>query len=511
MGRETNSTSKTHRGKRTHLNTRRDLTNFKRTGPDVLKAYGGLKKAKEKAEGDVLAWVYAYKPQINLPGKGYVDYEPFWCQRQVLADRSKFRHVNKSRQIGFTTTFAIEAVHHFIYTPHAEIIVLSKSEKEAKKFLDKFYVAYDSVESKMGLRPLRARNRMNAESMDGSTIEILTSSKGAGRSFSATRFYMDEMAHTLFADDIYQAALPTISTTGGFVTLFSSPKGRSGLFAEIGRNTEDQGFSQHIFEWFFSPHYNPVYEEFLHAYHHKEYKKLEKLKEEAKQGNWYQTMRGKFTELGFAQEYEASYDADVDTVFSAIQLKKAFKKAGWLREEENPLALEFLTADPEEGHQYTTGIDLGRKRDATVIVTFDTTYEKAILVEFKRLPPASADWGMIEESIRETYDKLESDMIHDATGVGDAISERIIDISEPFQLMKSPKYNAIENLRRAMDNEAIQLPRIARFWREFEEYKWDDKHLVQDIVIAVALATKLYYTPEQIWTGAMDLNYVEGY
>jgi hypothetical protein len=67
----------------------------------------------------------------------------------------------------------------------------------------------------------------------------------------------------------------------------------------------------------------------------------------------------------------------------------------------------------------------------------------------------------------------------------------------------------IENMRRCMDLKALELPRIPRFYREFEEYAWEDKHLVQDIVIACALAVKVFYQPEQVWTGGEVFSYVE--
>jgi len=189
-------------------------------------------------------------------------------------------------------------------------------------------------------------------------------------------------------------------------------------------------------------------------------------------------------------------------------MKKAFRR-NWLEEESDDIALEYLSTPRLEDHNYVTGIDLGRKRDATVIRTFDVTYEKAVLAEHKRIPPSTADWGLIEEAIRDTFDKYEPEMIHDATGVGDFISERILDISEPFIITASSKYNIIENLRRAMDMEAIQIPRLQRAWREYEEYKWDDRNIVQDIVIADALATSVFYQPDDIWTGAIDMSYVE--
>jgi len=463
-----------------------------------------------------LAWILEYQPEIRVPGKGYVPYFPFYAQQQLLLDKSQFRHLNKPRQGGFTTTFAIEALHNFIYGEAAEIVVISKSEKEAKRFLDKFYVAYDSIYGKDPHCPkLRVRNAKNAIGYNGATIDVLTSSKGAGRSFSATRLYFDETAHSQFADDIYQSSVPSISITGGNVTLFSTPKGREGLFAEIGRKDSEYEFSKHIFEWWWMKPYNPEYDAFLAASLAGQTDKVNQLVDKAKLGKWYQTTRPNFSELAWEQEFECSYDADVDHAFNARQIKKAFKR-NWLGESVWDDKAGFMyTSDPKDGHHYYTGVDLGRKRDATVIITFDVTTTPAEVVEYKRIKPKTADWGLIELSIRDTYAKFKSEMVHDATGVGDPISELIVDISDEFILTggaaSRTKYNIIENLRRAMDNEAIKLPRITQLLREFEDYKWQDKTIVQDSVIAAALAIYKFYEPESVWTGVdLEISYVGG-
>lgn len=452
-------------------------------------------------------WVYTYQPQIRIPSKGYKPYVPFWSQQQVLRDDSHYRHVNKSRQIGYTTTFAIEALHDFIYTPTAEIIVLSKSEKEAKKFLDKFYVALDSVQDKDPFCPkVPVRNTFNAESDTGSTINVLTSSKGAGRSFSASRLYFDEMAHTQYADEIYQASIPTVSTTGGKVTLFSSPKGREGLFAKIGREWQDQGYSSHTYQWWFDPSKNPYYEQFLDAWIRGEAREAEEWIAKARTGTWYKENRKRYTDLAFAQEFECNYDADVDSVFNQRQLAKALRRNWLMKDEES--AYEVWSMPPVEGHDYVTGIDLGRKRDATVMITFDVTEVPATVVEYKRIPPSTSDWTLIEHEIRKTYGIFESDMLHDGTGVGDSITDRIMDISEPFNFTASKKYNLLENLRRSMDTEAIRIPRLKQLVQELEGYIWNDKHIVQDSVIALALAVWIFYEFDTVVTGGFDIDYV---
>lgn len=465
------------------------------------------------AKANPLAWVLEYQPQIRLPSKGFLPFEPHYAQQAVLRDRSQFRALNKSRQLGFTTTFAIESLHDFIYTPAAEIIVLSKSEKEAKKFLDKFYDAYHSVRHADPHVPrLEEDNKFNAVGSNGATIDVLTSSRGAGRSFSATRSYFDEMAHTQYADEIYDASLPTLSITGGAATLFSSPRGRIGRFYETITGSSEDGYSKHQYEWWFSPQFNPYYGEFLEAYLRGDKKAAKQWIELARSGDWYQMMRPKYSEMAWKQEYECNFDVSLRTVFTRKQLQTMFRRNYLGAVEDDPLAPQMFSSDPKPGHHYVTGVDLGRKRDATVIVTFDVSESPCPLVEYKRLPPSSSDWGLIELAVRATHDKFKSEMIHDASGAGDPISELLVDISEPFVITHGQasraKYHIVENLRRAADEQAIVLPRIEQLYKEFEGYEWDDKAIIQDSVMAVALAVMSFYEPDTVFTGAdPDVNY----
>jgi hypothetical protein len=141
-----------------------------------------------------------------LPNTGDIVFEPYYAQQVLLQDRSRLRVMNKMRQGGFTTAFsACEAVHAMLYTQAPEIIVLSKSQDEAINFLDKFYLAYESVKDKEpNYSPLTVTNTKNAQNERGGKIRVLTSSKQSGRSFSGTDIYFDEMAHTQYAKQIYE-------------------------------------------------------------------------------------------------------------------------------------------------------------------------------------------------------------------------------------------------------------------------------------------------------------------
>jgi hypothetical protein len=445
-----------------------------------------------------LAWILEYQPKILLPRKGLVNFEPFWYQEEVLNSDARFRLINKSRQIGFSTCLAAEAAWEFAHVKGAQIIIVSKNLSAARNFHKYIYnILYSIKDVDPDFPDLIKANSLETTNEIGSSIISLPASAETGRSFSASHWYFDEIAFTAFAEDIFQASAPTIAQTGGRITVFSTPKGRESLFYELYSKPEEYGFEVFEYFWWDCPTYNPYLKELKQAKTEVEKNKRIAL---AAKGKWYRETRKKFSELAWKQEFECSFDADKDAVFSVRQLKKTFRK-NYLLPFDSPTSPDAICyGKPKtEGHYYVTGIDLGRKNDPTVLLTYDITAKPAEVVEYKRVPQGSS-WDEIILTIRETYDTFKPDMICDATGVGDVIAESISDIAEPYVISDNAytknKYNIIENLRRAMDAGALLMPKIPQLYSEHEKYRWQDKGIVQDTVIANALAVQRFYEPE---------------
>jgi hypothetical protein len=409
--------------------------------------------------------------------------------------------VNKSRQIGFSTVVAAEIAWEVTHVPGAVIIIVSKNDSAAVNVLKYVKNVLFSVKDKDPDFPKvgKSNNKEVTFPELGSSVVSLPAAPETGRSYSASHWVFDEIAHTAYAADIFQAAAPTVAQTQGRITVLSTPKGRN-FFHELASKPDDYGFEVFTFPWYFCPTYNKHYDQWKIDQDEKWLKKAEK-------GEWYRSTRKKYSELAFAQEFCCSFDADAETVFNIRQLAKSFKKRNWLTEayEGEVPEMEYYTSDPTPGHYYASGIDLGRKRDATVILTYDITARPAKLAEYKRIPPGLS-WEQVLLTIRQTYGKFKPDMLCDATGVGDVIYENIADIADAFIITDNQysknKYNLIENLRRAMDNKAILLPGIPQLKKEHEKYTWNDKKIVQDTVIANALAVSLFFEPETTFVGA---------
>lgn len=472
------------------------------TRKELVRAVPSKAERQELAKTDRLIWALEYQPLIRLPNTGDIVFEPYYAQQVLLKDNSRWRVENKMRQGGFTTAFAaVEAVHEMLYTPAPEIIVLSKSEGEAINFLDKFYLAYASIKDKdPNYSPLTVTNTKNAANERGGKIRVLTSSKGSGRSFSGTSIYFDEMAHTQYAKEIYEASYPTISRTGGRITVFSSPLGKSGKFYEICDNWQEMGYSFHQFEWWFVPFYNPFYKEFLAAYLKGDKKEIKYWIEKARTGTWYKQTINAIGELAFLREYECSFDAGEDSVFNTRQLANVFRK-NWLEQQFEEYGEVWRDPNCDLSHEFVTFTDYGRKRDPLVSVTLDITEYPARLVEYKRIRPSVFDFNEVKKSLLSTIKMFKSDAEHDGLGNGDVLTAFLEGYSQPRIIGDSGvsrvKTNMIEKLKVACDTKAIMLPKIAQIHKEFKAYQYNDKKIVQDCVMAIMGAVNMFFEPSQ--------------
>lgn len=438
---------------------------------------------------------------IRLPNTGDIEFEPYYAQQVVLKDQSRWRVINKMRQGGFSTTFSVvEIVHSMLYKQNPEIIVLSKSEDEAKGFLEKFYLAYDSIEEKEpNFSKLITRNAKNAENMRGGKIRVLTSSKGSGRSFSCTDLYFDEMAHTQYAKEIYESSYPTISRTGGRITVFSSPLDKQGKFFDLCEGSPDNGFNFYQFEWWHVPFYNPYYKEWLKAYLAQDRKQERIWIEKAKDGDWYKQTLSAIGDLGFLREFECSFDAGEDAVFNTRQINNVFRK-NWLEREWEEYGEVWRDPACDFTHDFVTYTDYGRKRDPLVSVTFDISVYPAKLVEYKRITPSIFSFGEMKESLIRTIEMFESDAYHDGAGNGDVLTAYLDGWSSPVVMgdsgISKKKTNMVEKLKIACDTKAIMIPRIRQIEKEFKGYKYNDRGIVQDCVMAIGGAVDQFYEPE---------------
>ena len=455
-----------------------------------------------------------YQPLIRLENKGDFEFQPYWSQQNWLQDDNQLRVMNKTRQSGYTTTAgAGEIPYSMIHEKNQTIIVLSKSETEANNLMEKFYLAYDSVQDKdPDWSPYVKSNTGYCRLENGNKFRVLTSSKGSGRSFTASHLYMDEAAHIQYMRQIYEGSYPTIARSGGRMTIFSTPESGT-KFQEICENADDMGYTYHQYEWWFVPEYNPYYQEFIDAYLAGNNDEAKKWIQKARGGDWYRKTYAAIGEMSFLKEFECNFDAGGDLVFTTKQMHRTFYKNDLLLDEDG-YGEVWQKEDAFTGYtDHTVVTDYGRKRDPTVIATFAFHEERGKwdMVRYQRIRPAIFEWSRVIETIMWHYEEFhEPDMYHDGTGSGDALTMELAGYSSAIQLTDNVgsrvKSNAIENMRRALDNEAIMLPKIEQLYKEMKGYKFSDKKIVQDSVMVVMMFLMKNYDASDTFIG-IDRNF----
>lgn len=186
-----------------------------------------------------------------------------------------------------------------------------------------------------------------------------------------------------------------------------------------------------------------------------------------------------------------------------------------------------------EGHRYVTAWDLGRTTDFTVGVTLDISKRPWQLVDFTRLN--RVPWEEIYNTINRVRTEYHCRFARiDATGpMGDVIEEELFKRGIPVDPFKTntklSKTDLINVLQNALDENReqvdevldvdeygvghrvpimeeakkgnwglLRMPPVAQLMDEMGVYQFDDKDLVTDSVIALALAADLAYQTEAI-------------
>lgn len=468
-----------------------------------LKEFPNKKDRQRLAKESAMAWILEYQPTILLPGLGYQPLEPYPFQQDFINDRSRYRVINKPRQCGISTIVAAEVAWEFDNVPGAQIMIVSKDLSAAQNFHTYVMDILRSVRLNNPKAPkLTKENQSETKNVNGSRIVSLAASPEAGRSFSPTHFVFDEAAFTVYDDSIWQAASSGLAKTRGRATVISTPKGRANWFYRIFEDAGDpsrglpphMGFKTFNYGWWDVPDYNPFYDEYIAAPTAAEKKKVI---EKARTGEWYLGTRPSKTPLQWAQEFEGAFDANVGSAFSTRQIEKAFVR-NYLTEKQDPEAIFTIwySSERQENHLYASGIDLGRKNDPTVIITYDYTNTPAQVVDFKYIEPGAAGWDDIERVLLEHLQFWQPVANHDGTGIGDAVTEALEGYSEPVAFTKDGKKNMIIRVQHGFDSGRLRLPKIDPLFREHQRYIWDDKDIVQDTVMANALAVSAFYSPE---------------
>ena len=238
-------------------------------------------------------------------------------QKRFLADQSRFRIANKSRQIGFSYEIALEMIIGSLLKNKNQLIVSASQ--------DNALIVLDHVRNHLKIMGIEAFNDTESEIImpSGKVIRALATNWKTARGFAGD-VYFDEFAFMMHDTEVWKALIPAITAAKGRVTVISTPKSRIDKFWQIWDKNDN--FSKHLIT-------------------------IHKAKEEGLDID-IDELRGLFTPEEFAQAYEC---LPLDTTDSYIPYNLI-----------EPCLYSTKIKTPEDSKMLYAA-DIGRKKDETAI------------------------------------------------------------------------------------------------------------------------------------------------
>lgn len=198
--------------------------------------------------------------------QGRVPLELFDYQHEVLEafESSDAVVVLKARQLGLTTVAMAYALHHLMFFPGANVVLVSKNQDAANSALDLLDFMWGFLPAWFRFRAPELTNdaaRHHAWRFhDGmeSHISSYAATKTVAAGQTATLVLWDEAALAEHQQDVLRTLRPT-TDAGGKMLVFSTARGGHNTFAQLYRAAErgENGFVPLFFPWHVSRLFNP--------------------------------------------------------------------------------------------------------------------------------------------------------------------------------------------------------------------------------------------------------------
>lgn len=352
-----------------------------------------------------------------LLSKELLGFDPFGYQAKILNDSSKRIIVCAGRQVGKSICVAAKAIHFAICNKKTNTLIVSASLRQSMLMFEKITSLLESKLSDL----IMYRSRVKIKLVNGSSIIALPSGRYGHtlRGFTADLVIIDEAAFVP-EEVIVNSLLPTLSTTGGYCWMLSTPYDRGHIFYKAFNDTRWSVY--HL-----PSSTNPlISKEFL---------------EEQK----------RFVgELRYQQEYEAQFVDDVNAYFPMTLLRQCI--------DNNLDEIYAITELPNAYAGYDPG---GRQDPAALIVVnknkngYDIRYAKTWLAQ---------EYTTTDFAVAEICRKMRVQKIFvDQTGLGNPILEHMFEIYqkelvEGIFLTQKRKEEVLLNLRLLFEQKLIKLP-----------------------------------------------------
>ena len=303
--------------------------------------------------------------------------------------RYKFNVILKFRQAGVTELIAMYCLWLAMYHPHKNIVIISIKDRVAKKVLRKIKFMYKNLPEHLRTKIVNGRGEdlgtvTEMEFINGSIISSIPTTEDAGRSEAVSLLVIDEAAIVRWAERIWAASWPTLST-GGRAIVNSTAYGVGNFFHKLFVNAVAGG---NVF--------NPIR---LHWQMHPERYRFEGDME------WYNAQRDILGPRKTAQEIDGDFLTSGNTVFDLADIKDiedSLEDFPVIESRFNGLLRVYER--PKKGEKYFLGADIatGRSQDYTSFSIMDIAGDEKVSYKGK-IPISTAENLFVEFGKKYNY------------------------------------------------------------------------------------------------------------
>jgi hypothetical protein len=450
--------------------------------------------------------------------KLFFDFTPFPYQRELLTTKCDRIAACWGRQTGKTETISLKAVHFAFTHPGVLVLVVSPGIRQS---MIMFRRIKDKIFNNPVLRACLARDtKTEVELKNGSRILALPCSEDGMtlRGYTADLVICDEasfMPEAVITSVIMPMLATTKTTRGtGILILISTPWGKNHIFYRCTLNPD-----------YYSPHVksdeNPLIDK-----------------------RFLENQRREIGEMRYKIEYEADFVDDATALFSQ-DLIRGMIEYGYYEERASKgqpdllTDIEVFTHDGQYQGQYVFGLDLGKRRDYSVVSVFkmfhrtvamdptdyratnragvptQTIHPAWVLVYQKRFELKTAYRSVIEH-VKTIYKKFPFIGGYiDQLGVGESVCEEIIKDCPLFEgviLHLIGKHDVMMWLYSMVEQRRIAIPNDRILIAEFAEqnYGFSSKQLKDISEIDSEEGIMKFWHPESrhddmLWSCAMAI------
>lgn len=192
--------------------------------------------------------------KIKHPERGMIPFKLRDAQREALDVFARERYVItlKARQVGWSTLLSAHVLWLTLFFPNREIILISRTEREAVDLLGKVKYAYRNLPDWLKARApeLLTEHQQLMPFSNSSIIKSMPSASDPARGSSAYLVVVDEWAFLPNQEEAW-ASIEPVTNVGGRVIGLSTANGSGNFFHElwVGAETGTNSFYPLFVSW----------------------------------------------------------------------------------------------------------------------------------------------------------------------------------------------------------------------------------------------------------------------